>query len=166
MIYVANATKQLFRFMHRVPETGKVLMIDIPSGSQVPVGQGYNPQQMEAVINHLERFGGRSVSDSRINPDDFDGVLYSAGKPVTSDKIASSHEILVEKQEKRAATEATRSALSFDRATRDKRGNRQARVTEVTVEQDVPARTKPSGSEVNFSISVAPDGSENAKIPV
>ena len=166
MIYIANATKQLFRFMHRIPESGKVLMVDIPSGRQMPIGENWNPQQIEAAISHIERFGGRSVNDSRINPDDFDGVLYSAGKPVTSDKIASAHDVLVEKQEKRSATEATRGALAYDKANRDKHGKRLAKVSEVEVVQDVPAREKPTGNEVNFKLTVSPDGSENAKIPV
>ena len=159
MLYIANTTQQTFRFMHRGPEMVRDLVLDIPSGMQHVCGENWNKQQLESAINHLERFGGRSVTDSRIKPDEFDGLMYSVDKPISSDRIHDANEVFKIKQQQRAVNEATKSALAFDVATREGKkanGKRLAKVSEVEVVQDIPAREKPTGNEVQFKVTVDP----------
>lgn len=166
-LFVANCTKQNWMLNVRIPETGRLAIIEIPSGQQRDIGKGLSDAGVSQVIAHLERFGVRNNADSKLRPDDFDGYLYSLDKPVKSDKISNAHDVLVDKQERRSATEATRSALAFDNATRDKKsGKRLASVSEVEVVQDVPAREKPTGKEVKMKVTVDPGGSSTAKLPV
>lgn len=170
MIYIANCTKQLLVHCFRVPETGRITVLEIPSGQQKGVGEGLNAQQTEKLVQHMESFGFRRGTASDMKTPDFCGVLYSLDKPFTEGKIIDAHDALVDNLEKRSATEATRSALAFEASTRDKRGGKKgkrlAKITEVSVTQDVPPRERPTGKEVNFSISVAPDGRADARIPV
>ncbi|OYY59041.1 MAG: hypothetical protein B7Y55_01135 [Polynucleobacter sp. 35-46-207] len=140
-------------------------MIDILSGKQVELGAKWSPEQLSEVIAHLELFGVRNASDSRIKLSEFDGYLYSTGKPITSDSISMAHEKLVEKQERVSASEATKSALAFDATSRGRGGKRMARTSEVEVIQDIPSREKPTGKEVAFSIAVDPTGTEHFKLP-
>lgn len=166
-LYVANCTKQNFQLNVRIPEAGKVLVMEIPSGQQRNVGEGMSPASIRHVIAHLERFGARNNSDGKLNMDEFDGYLFSLEKPVKADKISDAHDVLVNKQEKRSATEATRNALAFDRTTRDKKtGKRLASLSEVEVIQDVPAREKPTGNEVKMKVTIDPNGSSTANLPV
>ena len=153
MLYIANATKQTFRFMHRVPETGKTLVVDIPSGQQRAIGDNWSSAQKDVAIAHIERFGGRAVTDTRITPSDFDGVLYSH-KPIVAERIEQLHGVVVDKQEARSVKEATRSALAFDVANRDKTGKRRAKVSEVEVEQEQDKRVSADG--MKFSVTVDP----------
>jgi hypothetical protein len=167
-LFIANCTKQTFRHCYRQPESERTGMLDIPSGQQRAIGKGWSKEQFDAVISHLESFGALPVKDLSRNMTDFDGILYSLGTPVPSEKILEAHDVVVDHQEKRSATEATRSALAFDAAGRDKkRGNKRlASVSEVEVVQDVPARQQPTGAEVNFKVSVANDGRTDVKLPL
>lgn len=170
-IFIANCTKQHLDHHFRSPEhAGKAQVVHIPSGQQREIARGASSAVIEALVRHLEQFG--FVDASRVNGkiSEFSGYLYRVGKPVTETHIVTAHDQLVDTQEHRSAQEATRSALAFDSATRDKKGGgkgrRMASVTSVEVKQDVPPGQKPTGDEVNFSLSVAPDGRADAKLPV
>lgn len=165
MLYVANATKQNWMLNVMIPESGKVAVIEIPSGQQREIANGLSKSSIDLIIDHLERFGARNNADNKLHIDDFDGYLYSVGKPVSSDKISDAHETLVEKQEKRSVNEAMRNAAAFEKSTRDKRsGKRLASVTEVEVKQDVPSREKPTGNEVKFKVTVDEKGTDEVKL--
>ena len=167
LIYIANCTKQNLRHCFRLPETGRNQMVSIPSGQQVKLGDGWTQSQINHIVKHMESFGFRNAKDVNGKIKNFDGVLYSIDKPVREEQIVDGHDQLVEHQEMRSAQEATRSALAFDAATTDKRSRRRlAKVTEVSVTQDVPPNAKPTGNEVNFSLSVTPEVKDNDRIPV
>jgi|ERR1700744_1282027 len=166
-INIANCTKQKLRYFYRAPETHKTMMVEIPSGHQSTIGHNFSSQQMEKVIQHMERHGFRPASQmSKLL--NFSGVFYRIDKPVTESQIHSGHDALVENQEYRSAQEVTRSALGFDSSTRDPRDRRRrlAKVTEVSVDQDIPKHQKPNGDEVHFSLSVDPNGRSDAKLPI
>ncbi|NDU92423.1 MAG: hypothetical protein G3I10_07415 [Ferrovum sp.] len=167
-IFVANGTKQLLRYFFRVPGSTRPTMVEIPSGHQMEICKGVGPSELEAVVRHMESFGFRNAQDKTIKAGEVTGIMYRIGKHVTSDAIEAEHAAMVDTQERRSAAEATKAALGFDASTRQggKRGKRLAKVTEVTVEQDVGARQKPSGDEVHFNLSVTPEGSDNVKLPV
>jgi hypothetical protein len=161
MIYIANTTKQNWNHHFRVLESNRPFFVQIPSGSQVSVGQSWSAAQTESVVGQLEKFGARQANETSRKLDRFTGLLY----PISENQIVSGHDAVVENQERRSAAEATKSALGFDAATRDKRTKKRlASVTEVTVKQDTPRNEKPSGNEVNFSVAVTEDGRDTVKL--
>ncbi|MBU9147510.1 hypothetical protein KTD26_34215 [Burkholderia multivorans] len=166
-IFIANCTKQHLDHHFRSPEhAGKAQVVHIPSGQQREIARGASSAAIEALVRHLEQFGFRNAEEVNGKISEFSGYLYRIGKPVTETHIVTGHDQLVDTQERRSAQEATRSALAFDSATRDKKGRRMASVTSVEVKQDVPPGQKPTGDEVNFSLSVTPEGRADAKLPV
>jgi hypothetical protein len=166
MLYIANATKQNWNHHYQVPEKERPFFVQIPSGSQVVLGQGWNASQIDSVVKQLERYGALHVNDLSQNIGKFPGLLYRTDKPISEDQILNGHAAVVDAQEKRAATEASRAALSFDASTRDKRSRRRlAKTTEVSVQQDVPYGEKSHGDEVNFSLGVSEDGRNDLKLP-
>lgn len=162
MIYLANTTKQNWNHCYRAPETNRAQMVQIPSGRQAEIGEHWSASQTEAVIRELEKFGARPAVDANGKLDKFPGLLYSTTKPIKEDQIVSGHDAVVEMQEKRSAEEAVNSAKAFDTTTRANkgRGKRLAKVTAVEVKQDLPRGKKPSGEEVDFSMTVSEDGTD------
>lgn len=168
-VYVANTTKQHWHHHFRVLEMPRPFFVRIESGTQIAVGQGWNQQQTDHFIQQLEKYGARDAREVSGKLENFPGLFYSTSKPISEDQILAGHDAVVDAQERRSATEASRSALAFDVANREGRkgrGKRLAKVSEVTVTQDVPRNEKPSGKEVNLSITVSEDGTSNAKLPV
>lgn len=170
-IFIANCTKQHLDHHYRPPEhSGKARLIQIPSGQQREIAQGASSVTVEALVRHLDQMGFVEASTVNGKISEFSGYLYRVGRPITETNIVEGHDQLVETLEMRSAKEATRSALAFDSSTREKggkgRGERLARTTAVEVVEDVPRGRKATGQEVNFSLSVTPDGRADAKIPV
>ncbi|WP_186211299.1 hypothetical protein [Burkholderia gladioli] len=170
-IFIANCTKQHLEHHFRSPEhAGKAQVVHIPSGQQREIAKGSSSAAIEAIVRHLDQFGFQDAARVNVKMSEFSGYLYRVGKPVTENQIIGAHDQLVDTQEHRSAAEATRGALAFDNATREKkgagRGRRLAKVTEVEVRQDVPPGQRPTGGEVNFSLSVTPEGRTDAKLPV
>ena len=154
MLYIANTTKQNWNHHFRVLESNRPFFVQIPSGSQVSVGQGWSTAQTDSVVLQLEKFGARSAVEVNGRLKHFTGLLYRTDKPISQNQIISGHEAVVETQQRRSAAEATKSALGFDLANRDKRTNKRlAKLTEVTVKQDLPRNEKPTGNEVNFRLA-------------
>ncbi|MDE3023793.1 MAG: hypothetical protein KGI54_18410 [Pseudomonadota bacterium] len=163
MLYIANTTKQLQVFCFRAPETARASYVEIPSGQQVAIGQDWTRNQMDAVIQHLKLYGGRESSDVNQRLEHFTGLLYREGKAISENDIVTGHDAVVDMQEHRSAIEATRSAIAFDKANQKNR-KRLAKVTEVTVEQDVPINAKPKGDEIRFSVEVSPEGKDKVAL--
>lgn len=170
-IYLANATLQHLKHCYRLRESNKLSMVEIDSGRQVLVGENWTDSQTEGFIEHIEKCGFRRAHETSRKMPEFAGFLYNIGKPIAEDQIHHGNEALVEHQEYRSASEATKSALAFDtanRAPKDKR-KRLAKITEITVEQDIPPRQKPTGNEVKMQLTVAEDGdadNRTAKLPI
>ena len=166
MLYIANTTKQNLRHFYRVFEHAQSRFVDIPSGTQVPLGANWTKEQTDAVIQNLERYGARRASEAGRKMEKFHGILYSVDKPVNESQIILGHENVVEMQKRRSADEAIKGAKAMDIAARP-RGNRKerlAKVTGVEVVQDLPRNQKPTGDEVKFSLEVTPDGQPDVKI--
>lgn len=164
-LYIANTTKQNWNHHFRVPEMTRPYFIQIPSGSQVKVDGRFSPESENAIIQQLEKYGGRKASDVSGKLEQFPGIFYRQTKPISEDEIVAGHEAVVDGQEKRAAAEATRAALGFDASKRDKKRRRNVQVTEVEVIQEVPPNEKPTGDEVHLHVTVAADGATNVKLP-
>jgi organic radical activating enzyme len=170
-IYLANATRQHLKHCYRVLESNQLSMVEIDSGRQVVIGENWNQPQVEGFISHLEKCGFRRATETSRQLPEFAGYLYSIDKPVLEDQIYQGNEALIEHQEYRSASEATKAALAVDRANRAPKDPRKrlAKAVEVTVEQDIPPREKPTGKEVNMNITIAEDGAvdnRTAKLPI
>lgn len=164
-MFIANTTKQHYKIDLRVPELTRLVIVDIPSGTQVELGKTWNALQADAVIQHLERYGGKNVKDMGHRIKHFAGILYSTDKPITADRIEDAHEDVVEEQELRAKREFTKNALGLDAALRDKRTRKRGtRATTLEIQEVVPPNTKPTGKEVTLGVTVAPDGHDNPDV--
>jgi hypothetical protein len=97
-IYIANGTNQVQRFFYRVPgpEWSREIELVIPQGMQMAALSAVStrgssstellPEEGEAIIEHLELYGGVNVDTvDRVKP--FAGLVYSIGKPVSPPKI-------------------------------------------------------------------------------
>jgi hypothetical protein len=170
-IYLANATRQHLKHCYRLIETNKLSMVEIDSGKQVEVGEHWNQPQVEAFVKDLERCGFRRANETSRKLGEFAGFLYNIDKPVLGDQIYQGNEALIEHQEYRAASEATKAALAVDnanRAPKDKR-KRLAKAVEVTVEQDIPPQQKATGNEIHMNLTIAEDGmsdNRDARLPI
>jgi organic radical activating enzyme len=170
-IYLANCTRQHLKHCYRVIETNQLSMVEIDSGRQEVLGENWTKPQVEAFVKHLESVGFRRAAETGRKIPEFAGYLYNIDKPVIEDQIQQGNEVLIEHQEYRSASEATKAALAVDnvnRAPKDRR-KRLAKAVEVTVEQDIPPREKPTGKEIHMNLTIAEDGiSDNrtAKLPI
>lgn len=166
-IYIANTTKQTIQHSFRAPESDRTQMIEIPSGQQSEIGQNWNSHQTDIVVKHLEIFGARNINALKGSLKDYSGMLYSTNKPITTEQIEGGHEAVLEHQQNRSVAEVTKNALAFDNVTqKNGKGQRLASETEVTVKQDIAPKTKRTGKEVDFSLSVSEQGNPNARLPV
>lgn len=170
-IYLANCTLQHLKHCYRLRESNRLSMVEINSGHQALLGDNWTDSQVEGFIEHLEACGFRRAHETSRKLPEFAGFLYNINKPVAEDQIHHGNEALIDHQEHRSASEATKSALAFDtanRAPKDKR-TRLAKITEITVEQDIPPRQKATGNEVKMHLTVAEDGDADnriAKLPI
>ena len=163
MLYIANTTKQNQVFAFRTPESSRPYFLEIQSGQQAAIGEKWSDYELKAVIAHLELFGGRPDNQVNRNMAGFTGLLYRIGSEISENNIVAGHNAVVDMQEHRSAVEATRSAIAFDNVNK-KRGKRLAKLSEVTVEQEIPRHEKPTGKEVKFSVAVTEDGRDSVVV--
>ncbi len=91
-LYIGNVSKQIQMFAYRIPERQGVITQSIPIGSQIRVSpNGYSVDlstvEIDAILNQHKAYGIVSVDelDSKTSP--FSGLVYSIGKPLTSEKM-------------------------------------------------------------------------------
>jgi hypothetical protein len=168
IIYVANGTKQRLKFNYRLPESNRIHELDVHSGRQEPIGEGWTDTTVDYFIKQLEVAGFRRSTETSGRLDNFSGWMYSVDKATSETQIRSGHEARVEAQEKISAVEAQRGALAMDQANRlpGDRRKRLAKVTAVEVEQDIGPRDSPTGKEVKMSVSVDSAAPESAKLAI
>ena len=169
-LFLSNPTKQSVTFYYRTDFThekgGAPQFVEIAPGTQQPLGQSWTKEQMGRVMEQLHRLGARDAAEAHGELEKFTGLLYRHEFPVDSDEIRMAHDKVVDMQQARSATEATRAALGFDRAANAQgRGTRLAKTTGVEVLQEVGPRERPTGEEVAFSLTVDPEGRSDIKLP-
>jgi hypothetical protein len=167
-IYVANGTRQRLKFNYRLPENNRIHELDVHSGRQEMIGEGWSDQHIEYFVKQLEHAGFRRSSETNGRMENFSGWMYSLDKPTTETQIRSGHEARVEAQEKISAVEAQRGALAMDQANRlpGDRRKRLAKVTTVEVEQETDPRGSPTGKEIRMSVSVDASAPENSRLDI
>jgi hypothetical protein len=152
MIYIANATRQHYKFFYRVLEHKKTFFTDIPSGHQTQLGKDWTVEQQKNVVSQLEAIGAKQVPEINKKMDGFAGLVFSIGKPVSEDKIQQANEIVIAYAEKRSIDTAQKAARTFDLTTREKQGNgrRLARETAVEVIEEPEPGAKASKDRTHF----------------
>lgn len=167
-IFLASASKQHITFFYREPKDNLLASVEIASGTQTEIGHGWTMEQKEKVVEQLERFGARDAAEAHGQMKGrFLGLLYRVQGVISTDEIETGHEAVVRTQEERAASEATKAALGFDRAVnKGTRGRRAARMTEVVVEQLKAPGERATGDEVAMSIQIDPEGRSDVALPV
>ena len=165
-LFIANTTKQNWNHHFRVPEMTRAYFVKIPAGSQIKVSENLSIASEEAIIQQLQRYGGRNASDVSGKLEKFPGIFYRHSKPITESEIIAGHDAVMDHAERRSAEEATKSALGFDASNRDKHtGERLVKESEVEIIEQVPRGKKATGKEVKFGLTVSKDGNSKTKLP-
>lgn len=165
-MYIANATRQNFRFCFRLPESQKVQVCEIPSGSQAMLGQNWTEGEQQSVLKQLEKFGGREHTEARRGLRNFDsGILYSMDKPVASNEIEYGNEQHLDAAQDRAVKQATLSALAADQANRDKK-TKKRKAKKVSVEVAKHGDPRKGEDEPMMNVEISEEGSTSEKLPV
>ena len=113
-LYIANTTRQHHTIQVRVPESNRVLLIHIRSGSQWESGTNLSETQLNAIVEHVERFGGRPITSLKGRKIiGFSGYIYSNRK-IPIDSIMAGHELVIDEAQDRSVQAATASALAND----------------------------------------------------
>ncbi len=119
------------------------------------------------LIKHLETYGARDAAEVHARLVGFSGLIYRDKGIIEREEIEMAHESDLDTRQERSVKQATRSALGFDRAARQPNKARPgARITETTVEQELPRGTRPTGEEVKFQLTVDPEGRSDVPLPV
>jgi hypothetical protein len=165
---IANATKANLEFQYREPVNNLVQTLRIYSGSQQVIGQKWTNEQKALVIQQLERYGARDAAEVYGKMGAFHGITYRNDAVISEDEIKLGHEAVVETQQERSVREATKAALGFDRAVRRPNEARRvgAKQTRVEVEQQIDPRSRATGNEVHFDLTVDPEGRKDVALPV
>lgn len=131
-LYIRNTSAQPFIVNCRIPEMNKVYILELHPRRTETV-RHLNSGQLEALIDHLSRFGGvdRKTLHGRI--DDFQGLVYSLDKPISEEEVLAGYEAVADHQQDRAVRQATRAAVAA--GTRQTTEHR-AKSSEVELEQE------------------------------
>ena len=165
-IYIANTTRQHVALMVRIPEINQPVRFEIPSGQQIPLGDGFSELQTAAVISHVERFGAKPASNLSGKMDDFSGLLYRVERPVTEAQIISANEVVTNSQQKRSVNEAIKAVESFDVLTREKggKGKRNAKETSIEIESMTVSESGKVSKEPLMKVTVGEGGDSDKSI--
>ena len=143
-LYVANATKQVHEFWYTIPGTSGPRMQPIRPGGQIPVSGNLQPEEIDAVIKHHERYGlVEAAGIDRIKV--FAGLCYSIDKPVPAAKIEKLFVHNQEVLERRAEEKLVAAALANNS------------ILESKVEQAASDAGRPLPSLGDLEISISED---------
>lgn len=167
---IANPTMQDWTLQYRIgaprsPEYAVLRQVSLPRGGRVELILG--PAETAQMIEHIETHGGRPASEVRGSMHRLTGLLYSESRQISVEEVEAAHEAETQTREDRAVAQAVRAGLGFDKTARTPTQDRgPAQVTEVEVKQDVPRGKRRRGDEVDFSLTVTPEGRSDVKLPV
>lgn len=172
-INISNPTLQNWTVHYRLgapgsPELRNLMQFPVPSGGQFEIGHGWDAIQKAQFIRHLEvNYGARDAAEVHGQMRGFSGLLYRDIGQITTTEIEQAHESETDTRQDRSVTQAVRSALAFDNASRrDTKARPGARVTEIEVTQELPRGQRRRGNEVAFSMTVDPEGRTDVALPV
>lgn len=168
-LYISNPTKQQWVFFYRdlasTPDARLQHSVKIPSGGGIEIGSGWSRDQLQHVIAQIEAAGGRDAAEAHRPIPGFRGLLYRVNGQIEADEIIAGHDSIVAEQQQRSVDAATKAALGFDRAANaHTKGKRAARSTSVEVIELPQPHSRLTGNEVNFSLTVDPEGHQGVTL--
>lgn len=167
-LYIANTTRQNFRFNYRLPEMAEHSFVNIASGCQELLPHELSGVHVvESVLTQLHRFGAVEVSDIGERIKGFSGLTYSLSKPVKVDRIEQGAAAVVSSAEDRSVSEVLKGVKRADIRARENAGtdkeHRVARDIEVEIIEQGDPR-KPSSDPIRTKIIVTPGVREDEKV--
>lgn len=168
MLSVVNPSMQNHIFCYREPVNNLSVQLRLGLGERETIGHGWTDEQQAKVIAQLERYGARPSTDVSRSMSRFSGLLYNDVRDVQQDEVAEGYTAQLQTREDRTAAMTTSAALGFDKSARQATTARpRAKLTETTVQQEVPRNQRPTGKEVAFNLTVDPEnGRSDVKLPV
>jgi hypothetical protein len=170
-LYVSNPSRQQVEFHYRTAitkDTSGPSVVVIPSGGQVEIGHGWTREQMAYVIQQIELGGGGDAALAHGKMGKFTGLLYRVSNPVDEDEIVTANKSVEQDAMERSVAQATRSAVAFDRIANKNQGRQKGRLaksTTVEIVQELEPHAHRTGDEVEFSLTVDPDGRSDVRMP-
>lgn len=162
-MFIANASRQDFRFQFRVPEHPKIMFEDIPSGGQIELGKDWGNEVIQSIVEQLQRFGAREAKDARGALRRFDsGLIYSVNKPVSQNEIFYAWEEKLDNAQDRSVYQASRASAAadlFHRENGNPHGKRLAR--EVGMEVERAGDPNRDGRQPLINLTVADDAPQH-----
>jgi hypothetical protein len=166
-LYITNTTKQNLDFHYRlsVHKGQSAPHVRIASGTQIEMKNVAESDARE-IVRQLEKYGARDAAEAHGALGTFAGILYRFGNPVDVEEIHMGHDAVVDTQEKRSVAETQKSALGFDHVVQaiGRKGQRVAKETSVEIVERGDPREKPTGKEIDFKVSVNPEGGSALKL--
>lgn len=170
-LFVSNPHRQQCEFHFRTgvtKDSSGPSMVVIPSGGQVEIGHGWTKHQIAYVIEQIERAGGGNAALAHGRMGRFTGLLYRESNPVDEDEIVTANKAVEEAAQQRSVEQATRSAVAFDRVANKNQGRQKGRLaksTTVEIVQELEPHAHRTGDEVEFSLTVDPEGRSDVRVP-
>lgn len=152
-ILVANTTKQVQSFHYRVPESDRLMVINIPIGQQVPIYKAnMSGPDADSIIEQLRAYGAvRTDEVDRAKP--FVGLCFSIDKevkPETIERVVGHNDDVLTKRGEEIRKQA---AIGINEALDGGRGD----VSGVTVSMKEDVKLGDPG--LNETIEVVKEGS-------
>lgn len=85
VMYVGNATRQNYTFLYRASGRSTPTAQEIPIGTQVKLSGDLTPDDVEGIILQHQPYGFMNVDS--FNSPLFGGIVYSEGRPISSEKL-------------------------------------------------------------------------------
>ncbi|MEN9755888.1 MAG: hypothetical protein RL755_75 [Pseudomonadota bacterium] len=88
-LFVANLTKQRFKFHYRLPENPKLLDQDIPIGKQIQIAGDLTRDVIDIIVSQHEDYGILAANEvyGKSHDNIKAPIVYSVGEPVDLDKL-------------------------------------------------------------------------------
>ena len=147
-MYVANASAQDHLFIYRIPEEARQRQLPIRRGSQIPLPDDLNQEQINAIVEQHERYGFVSTADVKSNnvKRHFTRLVYSIGQPVAGMYIEallnSNHGVLDAqgKEIRRTTAIAANAAIAQELQKEREMNNLEADVgaVDITIQEEEP----------------------------
>ena len=140
-IWVGNATRQEMQIEARLPEMGRVFVVQVSSGKQQEI-RNLSPAQEEGFIRHILRYGAARRQELRGKVKSFTGIVYATDKPLKMEEFHYGLEEVLDHAQDRSVEQAVLMAKSADMAMREPNGDRISQSTEIEMIEEKPASPK------------------------
>lgn len=160
-MYIANATKQKFDFMYRLPETTGLRVQNIPIGGQIQITGELLPIQVDAIIEQHAKYGMVSV-DEVDRSKSFTGLCYSIDKPIPVSKIMTAVRLNTDVLQERGRQIRQEAAIAennrIEQSMRENDIPGELKALNVSVQEE---KERPDGEQVSEGIRVTRSDPQN-----